>query len=126
MIFFFNCISDISIISFISIIFDNYEDNIIGDYIYNFADLKKFLNNVSENIDLLLIDRKNIKKKYNKYVDCNSSKRVLDFIKYKIKQHEKEEDNYEEWNKSWSNDWLYKYVFKFIWGESASAETFSS
>lgn len=68
----------------IKLLFDNYEENIAGDYIYNYDDLKKFVKNVGINNDETLnkrIEKKNI---YQKYQDDKSAQRVLKILEEKI------------------------------------------
>lgn len=66
-------------------IFDKYEDGIIGEYIYNFSDLKHFINNVSDGKDVCKLKRNKAKKIYNKYLDNNSANRVLEILKEKMR-----------------------------------------
>ena len=63
-----------------TIIYDNYEDYIVGEYIYNFDDLIKFVRNVSKNKDISYKDRVAKKKIYQKYCDENASNRVIDIL----------------------------------------------
>jgi CDP-glycerol glycerophosphotransferase (TagB/SpsB family) len=68
--------------------FDNYEENIIGEYIYNFDDLLKFINNIINNKDVTYEKRIEKKKIYHDYFDDNSSKRVLKILTDKMKEEE--------------------------------------
>lgn len=65
------------------IIFDKYEDGVIGEYIYNFDDLLKFIDNVSNNIDPMKEKRLAKVKIYHKYLDNKSSDRVIELLKKK-------------------------------------------
>ena len=66
---------------------NNYESSIVGDYIYNFEDLKQFVVNVSNGIDKNKNLREKAKMKYNKYDDGKSSKRIVDFIENLMKEN---------------------------------------
>lgn len=66
--------------SHVELLYKDYENNIIGEYIYNFNDLLKFVNNVGKNNDIKYDKRILVKKKYHKYCDNNSSNRVVDII----------------------------------------------
>lgn len=58
----------------------NFKEEIVGDYIYNFKDLISFVKNVSNENDITYEKRMKVIKKYHKYIDGNSSKRVVDLI----------------------------------------------
>ena len=65
-------------------VYDDYYDVLRGDYLYKIEDLESFIINVSNNNDSKLNERKKLKRIYNKYLDDNSSKRVVDYIMTKI------------------------------------------
>ena len=69
---------------------NNYKSNIVGDYIYNFEDLKEFVENVANGIDKTKDLREKTKMKYNKYDDGEASKRIVDFIENLMKENENE------------------------------------
>ena len=60
--------------------YDNIYDVIKGEYINNFEDLKRFLQNVSNGKDIAKKDRENIKNLAHKFQDGNSSKRIYEFL----------------------------------------------
>ena len=60
---------------------DNIEDYFCGDKIRNLLELKKYIENVSNNIDLYKDERKKIMLNTNKYCDNNSSQRLVDYFK---------------------------------------------
>lgn len=68
----------------------NYKKDIVGEYIYSFADLEKFVYNVANNIDDNLERRIKANKLYNKYHDGNSAKRIVDYIEDKMKGNKSE------------------------------------
>lgn len=55
-------------------------DYVKGFYLKNFDDLKSFIAEVSKNIDSAQDGRNKSLKKIHKYVDANSTRRVVDFI----------------------------------------------
>ncbi len=59
------------------IVFDNFEENVAGEYIYTFDDLLKFIKHLSKGIDNSYEDRLAKIKKYHKYVDHKSSDRII-------------------------------------------------
>lgn len=59
------------------IIFDNYEENVAGEYIYTFDDLIKFIHNVSTDNDTCYDRRIKMIKLYHKYFDDKSADRVI-------------------------------------------------
>lgn len=61
--------------------FENLENALPGEYIYNYNDLAKFIENVCNNKDVKKKERNDKINTYNKYVDGNSSKRVVEFLK---------------------------------------------
>lgn len=65
----------------VGIIYNNYYDAIKGEYIYSIKDLKRFIINVSLNIDIKKDEREELMNKYHKYIDSNSSERVYKLIK---------------------------------------------
>lgn len=69
---------------------NDYKSNIVGDYIYNFENLKEFVVNVANGIDRTKDLREKIKMKYNKYDDGESSKRIVDFIESLMKENKNE------------------------------------
>lgn len=73
------------------IYFTDYEKDIIGEYIYTFKDLKKFIKNVSDNKDIKYEARLRALKRYLKYDDDESSKRVVDLIMSNISKGKKYE-----------------------------------
>lgn len=69
---------------------NDYKSNIVGDYIYNFEDLKEFVVNVANGIDKTKDLREKTKMKYNKYDDGEASKRIVDFIENLMKENKNE------------------------------------
>ncbi len=67
----------------------DYKSNIVGDYIYNFENLKEFIINVAKGIDKKKELRKEKKIKYNEHDDSYSSKRIVDFIEKIMKEKRK-------------------------------------
>lgn len=65
------------------IIFDNYEENVAGEYIYNFKDLLKFIHNVSTGNDISYDRRMKMIKVYHKYLDDKSADRVIALMEKK-------------------------------------------
>jgi CDP-glycerol glycerophosphotransferase len=61
-------------------IFQNVEDYMPGEKIYNYCEFKRFISDISNGIDKYSKDRKRINSKVNKYNDFNSTKRLLDFL----------------------------------------------
>ena len=57
--------------------FDKYKDGIVGEYIYNFNDLLKFIDNVVKNKDISYEHRMEKMKLYYKYFDDKSSERII-------------------------------------------------
>ena len=64
-----------------TLIFSDFENNIVGEYIYNFNDLINFIKHVSSNTDIAYKDRMIMKKKYHQFFDTNSSDRVIKIFK---------------------------------------------
>lgn len=60
-------------------------DYIKGFYLKNFFSLKNFITEVSEGIDSSRNERQKSLKKIHKYVDANSTQRVVDFLCEKVK-----------------------------------------
>lgn len=73
----------------VNLVFDDYEKNIAGEYIYNYNDLLKFIDNVASNNDISFNDRMAKKKLYHKYTDANSGKRVVDLLLKEMNKNEK-------------------------------------
>lgn len=65
---------------------NNLKKDIIGEYIYNFEDLKEFITNVYKNNDVKKIERNEVLKRYHKYNDGNSSSRIVDILEEKMKE----------------------------------------
>ena len=61
-------------------IVDNPLDFMPGEKINNPNDLYTFIDNVFNGVDKYQEERKNLKNKMHKYVDGNSSERVLDYF----------------------------------------------
>ena len=76
------------------LLFDDFEANVAGEYIYNFSDLLSFLDNVSKNIDISKEERFNKKMLYHKYIDGDSSQRVIDILLNNIKEERKWEKKF--------------------------------
>lgn len=66
--------------------FENYKKYIEGEYLYTFDDIVNFIINVSENIDIKKDKRIELMNKYHKYIDGDSSKRIVDIIEKKMKE----------------------------------------
>ena len=66
--------------------FGDYKKYIEGDYLYTFDDVVKFIINVEKNNDEKIDRRIELMKKYHKYIDGNSSKRIVDIIEKKMKE----------------------------------------
>lgn len=77
----------------VNLIYDNFQENIIGEYIYDYTDLVRFIDNVSRNRDLYFDERVKMKKKYHKFLDGNSSKRVVDILENQMKGGSNEKRN---------------------------------
>ena len=65
------------------LVFDDFEKNVAGEYIYTFKDLLSFIHNVSINNDISYDDRMNKIKKYHKYFDDKSADRVISLMEKK-------------------------------------------
>ena len=65
------------------LLFDNFEENIIGFYLYKFNDLINFIKNIGDNIDLEKDKRLKIIEKYFKYDDDQSAKRIIKYLELK-------------------------------------------
>lgn len=65
----------------VELMYDNYEENIVGEYLYNFGDLITFIDNVSHDIDEKYDIRMDKLKLYHKYIDGKSSYRVVELLK---------------------------------------------
>lgn len=76
---------------YVELLFKDYEKNIAGEYIYNFNDLKRFIENIAENKDIKYEDRLKKLKLYQKYDDGQSSKRVVNILVKKMEEKEKSE-----------------------------------
>lgn len=61
-------------------IFENVEDYMPGEKIYDYSEFKRFLAEVNNGVDKYSEDRKRINDKVNKYNDFNNTKRLLDFL----------------------------------------------
>ena len=66
------------------IYFDDLEKELPAEYIYNYEDLFKFIENVCNDIDIMKDERNKMKKIYFKYTDGKSSKRIVDFLRDKM------------------------------------------
>lgn len=77
----------------VGLIFENYEKNIQGEHIYNFSDLKKFINNIANENDIKYKERIEKVNLYHKYQDGNSSKRVVEILKKRIEEEMNEKRN---------------------------------
>lgn len=66
-----------------NVVFDDYEEYLAGDFIYNFQDLKRFIKNVSKNKDISFNERMLKKNQFQKYLDNNSSDRVINLFRGK-------------------------------------------
>lgn len=75
--------------SHVELAFDNFEENVAGEYIYKFDDLIKFIKNVIDNNDITYEKRMEKKKLYHNYSDGKSSKRVLEILTDKMKKNKK-------------------------------------
>ena len=64
-----------------SLFFDNFEEQLPGEYIYNYHDLEKFITNVCNGKDIKRKIRNEKRSIYVKYNDGNSSKRIVDILK---------------------------------------------
>ena len=60
---------------------DNIEDYFCGDKIRSLFELKKYIENINNNIDLYKDERRKIMLNTNKYCDNNSSQRLVDYFK---------------------------------------------
>lgn len=65
----------------VNLMYDDYEKNIIGEYLYSFDDLINFINNISNDKDNKYDLRMEKLKLYYKYTDGNSSHRVVELLK---------------------------------------------
>ena len=74
--------------SHVELVFNNYEENIIGEYINNFEQLLCFIDNVTNNIDVKYSERKKVREKYHEYTDNNSTERVLKILLEKMKERD--------------------------------------
>ena len=63
------------------LVFDDYEKNVIGEYIYSFKDLLDFIHHVSCDNDICYDKRMEKKKLYHKYCDDKSADRIIDIMK---------------------------------------------
>ncbi len=66
----------------VELLFDDFENNIIGNYIYSYNDLYNFINCIAKNDKKIYSGLLQAKEKFHKYYDNNSSKRIIDLIKY--------------------------------------------
>lgn len=64
----------------VTLAFDNYYDYVKGNYLYNVSDIKQFIKNVIEDKDIKNEEREKALKRYHKYIDGDSSKRVVDLL----------------------------------------------
>lgn len=60
--------------------FENYEENIIGDIIKNFSELKTFFVNLNKEIDDTYDERYTAKNKYHTYSNDESCKRIFEYL----------------------------------------------
>lgn len=65
---------------------NNFTEDIVGEFIYKYEDLIKFINNVSIDNDTTIEKRKELQKRYHKYIDGNSSKRIVDILEKTMKE----------------------------------------
>ena len=63
------------------LVFNNFEDELPAEYIYNYNDLVKFIDNVINNKDIKKNERNEKRSTYVKYVDGSASKRVIEVLK---------------------------------------------
>ena len=63
------------------LLFDNFEDNLPAEYIYNYADLEKFIVNVCNGKDIKREERNKKRSIFVKYNDGNAAKRIVDVLK---------------------------------------------
>ena len=70
--------------SHIPLFTNNYEEDIAGEYIYNFNDLISFINNIYNDNDLAYKKRMEQLDIYHKYKDGNSAERLTNFFMDKI------------------------------------------
>ena len=77
--------------SYETLAFPNYEDYIKGYYIRTYNDLLDFIDYVNSGADPLKRERLAAIKRFMKYTDCNSSKRLVEFMLKQLggKKHEK-------------------------------------
>lgn len=72
--------------SSVKLLFEKYEGNLAGDIVYDYDELYSFISNVCKDVDNNYDDRIEKMKKFNKYCDNNSSKRVVDILENRIKE----------------------------------------
>ena len=65
------------------LVFDNYEENVVGEYIYNFKELLDFIHHVSIGEDVSYKKRMEKRVLYHKYFDDKSSDRIISLMKKK-------------------------------------------
>ena len=65
------------------IFYDKYEEGVVGEYIYNYNDLLKFISDISNNKDNSYDKRMEKRRKYFKYFDDKSAERVIELLKEK-------------------------------------------
>lgn len=78
-------ISDLNeYVKYTNLYINNYQDDIVGEYIYNYNDLEKFIKNVANGDDKLYAKRMDKLKIYHEYLDNKSSERIVNFFLDKI------------------------------------------
>lgn len=65
---------------------NNFTEDIVGEFIYKYEDLIQFINNVSINNDTTIEKREELLKRYHKYMDGNSAKRIVDILEKTMKE----------------------------------------
>jgi len=73
----------------VNLLYDDFESNIVGEYINNCEDLKSFISNVASGNDVMKERREEKTKLYHKYCDANSAKRVVELLKQGFEKHKK-------------------------------------
>lgn len=64
----------------VGLVYDNYEDNIAGEYAYDFNGLKTFIKHIADNNDVAKKTREKAMRRFHDYIDDKSSVRVVDFF----------------------------------------------
>ena len=62
----------------------NYEETVIGEKILNYNELVNFITNVIEEKDIMKEERNKAKLVYHKFIDGNSSSRVIEILKKQV------------------------------------------